>query len=222
MIMVTLPSIDVPTAIAAAVLTLLGNQGMRAYFRKKDNITNEIDNEIEWYKRLIELSTQINNSYTILKVAHRDDLVDQERISELFEDVSGKFEQDDHLSHEFKKEVFGEFYKSAVSENREILYETACEQIKEHYAEFFNHIAKSLREFEKSNYSEVESVLISCLIVISTYEGDEIDFNSSIPRKELPDNVDILIVKCEEKIDELEKKKKFTYHIRREIQKLRP
>jgi hypothetical protein len=200
--MVTPPPIDIPTAIVAAVLTLLGNQGMNIYLRMRDEKLNNIDNKIEWYESLIEICHRINNSYMILKVAYSDDLVALANVEEFFADT---------YNEDF----------DAVIGRQDFLYETACEQIKAEYSNLFNHISKSPRGFEVSDIEEITSVLISCIMILSDYETKESNFTSTIPRQELPKEVASVVDKCETKIDELEKEKKSHHLVRKKASKLR-
>lgn len=47
--MVETPSLDIPTAIAAVLVSLLGNYGKERFHRLRHNIAAEHQSQIDWY-----------------------------------------------------------------------------------------------------------------------------------------------------------------------------
>lgn len=60
--MVDLPSIDLPTAIAATILAVGGNWAKDELLRYRDKIREKKDKKIEWYKQAITLCEEVKFS----------------------------------------------------------------------------------------------------------------------------------------------------------------
>jgi hypothetical protein len=58
--MVSVPTIDVPTAIVAAGLAIAGNWLKDEFFRWRQKMESDKKEKIEWYEETIHICEQIN------------------------------------------------------------------------------------------------------------------------------------------------------------------
>lgn len=65
--MITLPTIDVPTAFVAVVATVVGNWLKDEYFRWRQKIESSKSEKIRWYKETIQICERVKTTHSLLE-----------------------------------------------------------------------------------------------------------------------------------------------------------
>lgn len=210
--MVSLPSIDIPTAIAAAILTLVGGYIKERFQRWRRNVASQRQSHIDWYREIIRIVRETQMSILSSQAARagyegtvpssEKEALDLLKHSLAEQGLEIEELDDEEVLDMIEKEDVEEVIKQEVEENmsdfKEKIEQEIKSELRSHHDELRAHMASCPFEFGDSFFEEVEQLLSL------TYTNALFPGLSDEDARQIQHCGDRVKEICESKIEELE------------------
>jgi L-fucose isomerase-like protein len=210
--MVNLPSIDVPTAIAAVILTLIGGYIKERFQRWRRNIASERQSQIDWYREVIRIVRETQMSILSAQAARAGyegtvpsserEAIELLKYSLTEQGLDVEELDDEEILDIIEEEDVEEAVKQVVEENMSDFKEKIDKEIKNelrsHHDELKAHMASCPFDFGDSFFEEVEQFLSL------TYTNSLFPGLSDEDAEQIQQNGDQVKATCESEIEKLE------------------
>ena len=208
--MVSVPTIDVPTAIVAAGLAIAGNWLKDEFFRWRQKMESDKKEKIEWYEETIHICEQINTTYSILEKldlirsdAYQESLVDdaEQIVHDFWEETDSPLtrvvgeDPPEEMVDDVIRQVESQFEDGVVSH----MLERIKDDVENHFIDVRNHFASRPREISEDQF-EIDSLITSLFLVrIKTELGPY----NKLSDESIAEDIELIIQTCKQQIDEL-------------------